>query len=94
MTEVIIKKSSKADKQKIDAIIDGKKTVSFGQKGFSDYTIHHDDERKYRYINRHENNETWNLSGIKTAGFYARNILWNKKTIQESVNDLNKNIIL
>jgi hypothetical protein len=29
MTEVIIKKSSKADK-KLDAIIDGKKTVSFG----------------------------------------------------------------
>jgi hypothetical protein len=34
--------------------------------------------------------EDWGLSGIKTAGFYAKNILWNKKTIQESVNDLNK----
>ena len=87
--EVIIKKSSKENK-KLDAIIDGKKTVSFGQKGASDYTIHQDDNRKDRYINRHKNNETWNLSGIKTAGFYARNILWNKKTIQESVNDLNK----
>ena len=32
-----------------------------------------------RYINRHKDKEDWNLSGIKTAGFYANNILWNKK---------------
>ena len=89
MTEVIIKKSSKADK-KLDAIIDGKKTVSFGQKGYSDYTLHKDDDRKNRYINRHKDKEEWGLSGIKTPGFYAKNILWNKKTIQESVDDLNK----
>ena len=89
MMEVIIKKSSKANK-KLDAIIDGKKTVSFGATGYSDYTIHKDDDRKNRYINRHKDKEDWGLSGIKTAGFYAKNILWNKKTIQESVNDLNK----
>jgi hypothetical protein len=45
---------------------------------------------KNRYINRHKDKEEWGLSGIKTPGFYAKNILWNKKTIQESVNDLNK----
>ena len=89
MTEVIIKKSSNADK-KLDAIIDGKKTVSFGAKNYSDYTLHKDDKRKDRYINRHKDKEEWGLSGIKTAGFYAKNILWNKKTIQESVDDLNK----
>jgi hypothetical protein len=38
---------------------------------------------------RHKKNEDWGLSGIETAGFYAKNILWNKKTIPESVKDLN-----
>ena len=94
--EVIIKISKKSDK-KIDAIIDGKKTVSFGQKNASDYTLHKNDDRKNRYIDRHKKNENWGLSGIETARFYAKNILWNKKTIPESVKDLNnkyKNFIV
>jgi len=86
--EVIIKKSNKPDK-KFDAVIDNKKTVSFGAKGMSDYTIHKDPERKARYIARHKANEDWTKSGVKTAGFYSRNILWNKPTLQASVNDLN-----
>ena len=36
MPEVILQKSNKKDK-KIDAIIDGKKTISFGAKGYSDF---------------------------------------------------------
>jgi len=56
----------------------------------SDYTIHKDPERKERYINRHKNmNENWNKSGVKTAGFYAKHILWNKPTLKASVDDLN-----
>ena len=76
--EVIIKTSKKADK-KLDAIIDGKKTVSFGQKNASDYTLHKNDDRKNRYIDRHKKNENWGLSGIETAGLYAKNLLWNKQ---------------
>ena len=87
--EVIIKPSSKKDK-KYDAIIDGKKTVSFGAAGASDYIHHKDDSRKQRYIDRHKSNEDWSKSGIKTAGFYAKHILWNKPSIKESINDLNK----
>jgi hypothetical protein len=67
-----------------------RKLLALVQKNASDYTLHKDDDRKNRYINRHKDKEDWGLSGIKTAGFYAKNILWNKKTIQESVNDLNK----
>ena len=37
MIEILIQPSKKADK-KFDAIIDGKKTVSFGAKGYSDFT--------------------------------------------------------
>ena len=87
--DVIIKKSRKPEK-KLDAVIDGKKTVSFGAKGFSDYTLHKDPERKERYISRHKKNENWALSGIDTPGFYAKHILWNKPTLKESVDDLNK----
>jgi len=86
--EVIIKKSKKADK-KLDAIVDGRKTISFGANGYSDYTIHKDPERKNRYINRHKDKENWGLSGIETAGFYAKHLLWNKTTLKESVKDLN-----
>ena len=65
------------------------KNVSFGLKNMSDFTLHKDPERKARYIARHKSNEDWAKSGIKTAGFYAKHVLWNKPTLQASVNDLN-----
>ena len=43
--EVVITKSKKPDK-KYDARIDGTKTVSFGQKGASDFTKHTTTDRK------------------------------------------------
>ena len=85
--EVIIKPSKNKNK-KFDAIIDDKKTISFGAKGMSDYTIHKDKERRERYINRHKKRENW--TDPNTAGFYAKNILWNKPSIKESVKDMNQ----
>ena len=85
--QVVIQKSLRPDK-KIDAVIDGKKTIPFGQKGASDYTIHRDPERKDRYINRHKPREDW--TDPRTAGFYNRFVLWNKPTLKQSVDDLNK----
>ena len=43
--EVVITKSKNPDR-KYDARIDGSKTVSFGQKGASDFTKHKDKDRK------------------------------------------------
>ena len=61
---------------------DGKtKTVHFGASGYSDYTIHKDEERRQNYINRHRANENWGISGIGTAGFWSRWILWEKPTL-------------
>ena len=85
--EIVLTKSKKKDK-KYDAVIDGKKTISFGQAGASDFPKHKDVERKDRYITRHKNQENWN--DPKTAGFYAKNILWNKPSIRASVEDTNK----
>jgi hypothetical protein len=43
--EVIIQKSNKKDK-KLQAVIDGKRTVQFGLKNASDFTINKDPEKK------------------------------------------------
>ena len=88
--EVIITKSKNSSKKKYDARIDGTKTVSFGQKGASDFTKHKNTDRKERYIDRHKAREDWTKSGAKTAGFYSKHVLWNKPTLKESIDDINK----
>ena len=75
---IIIKPSSEPDK-KYDAVTDDKKTISFGAKNYSDYTIPKDDERKQRYIARHKKNEQWD--NINTA--------WEKPTLKEAVKNIN-----
>lgn len=70
--------------------IDKEKTIKFGEAGAEDYTIHKDDERKKLYIARHEKNENWTKSGIATAGFWSRWLLWNQKTLNASLNDIKK----
>ena len=81
-------KRSHLPTKKFNAVIDGKKTVPFGQKGAEDYTMHKDDVRKQRYIERHRSRENWN--DPTTPGFYSRWLTWNKPTLRESVADVNK----
>lgn len=64
---------------------DKERKVSFGARGMSDFTKHRDEARKQLYINRHRATENWN--DPLTAGFWAKNILWNKPTIEESLRD-------
>ena len=61
-----------------------KKTIHIGQAGADDMTSHGDEERKKRYITRHKKRENWSRSGIDTAGFWSRWLLWNKSTLRES----------
>jgi len=78
-------------KKKYDAyfIVDDKpKVVSFGASGYSDFTLHHDEKRKERYINRHKKNENWD--DVTSPGALSRWILWNKKTLKESIKDFKK----
>ena len=84
---IIIKPSSNRLK-KFDAIIDDKKKISFGQKGASDFTINKNEDQKNKYINRHKKNENWN--DPLTAGFFSKNILWNKTSLNESIKDTNR----
>ena len=52
-----ISKSNKKDK-KLTAVIDGKKTIHFGDSNYSDFTKHKDEARKERYIDRHKKMKT------------------------------------
>ena len=80
-----IKKSS-AQNKKYTAVIDNKKSIHFGAKNYSDFTIHKDPERKKAYLARHKHDYHNN---VNYAGFYATNLLWNKKTLAESIRDTN-----
>lgn len=69
------------DVHKYTAVFDKdgrEKTVHFGAKGMSDYTQHHDPERRARYLKRHRARESWNQPD--TAGSLSRHILWGDST--------------
>lgn len=57
--------------------------VSFGAIGYESYPDHLDSYRKKLYLNRHRKRENWN--DPRTPGALSRWILWNKKTIEESI---------
>ena len=80
-------KSDKPDKNYYIIANSGRK-IYFGAAGMSDFTKHKDEARKQRYIDRYKNNENWGKSGIDTAGFWSRWLLWNKSTIKESYDDI------
>ena len=86
--QIVISPSNKTDK-KYEARIDCKKSIHFGAKGYEDFTIHKDTERKERYLQRHRGmGEDWN--NPLTAAFYATNLLWNKTSLAESIRDTNR----
>lgn len=65
------------------------KKVNFGDSRYENYTIHKDDGRKRLYLLRHGGaNEDWN--NPMTKGSLSRWILWNKKTLNESIDDFKK----
>ena len=65
-------------------------TIHFGSYGSSQYPTHKNDTIKENYIKRHYKNEDWTEDGIYNAGWWARFLLWNKKTIEDSIKDIEK----
>ena len=82
MTSAKIYKSTRDKKKYMVVFIypDGKKkTIHFGQKGASDFTITGDKEARERYIDRHDTHrEDW--SKPDNAGSLSRFILWGDTT--------------
>jgi len=90
-----LRRSRNPDK-KWDAVFEkeGKeKVVSFGARGYSDFTKHKDVTRKARYIKRHSGmGEHWNKPD--TPGALSRWILWNKPSLKGSLRDFRKRFSL
>ena len=42
-----------------------------------------------QYIDRHKARQYWIKPGVKTAGWMSKHVLWNKPTIQASIDDIN-----
>lgn len=63
-------------------------TIHFGDSKYSDYTQHHDKERRNRYIERHQTREDWR--NYRTPGFWARWVLWNQSTIYEGLKEVSE----
>ena len=84
-------KSEKPNK-KYYIITNNNKKIYFGQAGASDFTIHKDEARKQRYINRHKNNEVWSKSGIDTPGWWSFKYLWSYPTKEEAYNHIKKDL--
>lgn len=86
-----IRRSHKQEK-KWDAVFDKdgrEKVVSFGQRGYSDFTKHKDRTRRSRYIKRHSGmGESWNKAD--TPGALSRWILWNKPSLKSSIADFKR----
>ena len=85
---VAIQRSSRTGKKYMAKV--GDKTVHFGATGYQDFTTSKDETRKASYLARHRANEDWALSGVDTAGFWARWLLWNKPSITSSIRDINQ----
>jgi len=64
------------------------KTVHFGAKSYLDYTQHKDPARQKRYIQRHKKSEDWTASGIETAGFWARWLLWEYPSMDDAIHNI------
>ena len=62
-------------------------TIHFGSANMSDYTLNKDDKRKALYIKRHIND---NINDLNFAGCWSMHVLWNKKTLEESIKDMEK----
>jgi hypothetical protein len=83
MTLIHLIKSQSPEKKWTAVFSDGKR-VSFGAKGYEDYTQHHDKERRRLYRERHD--KDLQTGDPRRAGFLSRYLLWGDST------DINTNL--
>lgn len=90
---IILTKSPKNEKKYRVTFTESGKHVDFGQKGYSDYTIHKDYQRMKRYLNRHSGmGENWSPSGKYSAGWWSRWLLWSKPSLQAAIESVSRRL--
>ena len=78
-------KPSTLKTKKWTVITPDNKRINFGQKGAEDYTIHRDSKRRDSYISRHRSREDWTSTGINTAGFWSKWLLWSEPDLKSAI---------
>ena len=68
---------------KLVAKFDDGQLIPFGALGYDDFTTTGDLKKKRNYLARHRAREDW--TDPQTAGALSRWILWNKPTLDESI---------
>lgn len=85
---------SKQKDSKYTVKVEDAKSVNFGQKGASDFTINKSEERKESYIGRHKKREEqfWGAEqeNLETASFWSRFLLWENTDIFQAIADIEK----
>ena len=68
-------------------------TLHFGSAQYSDYTLTNNVRRKELYKLRHASD---NINDLSYPGAWSMNLLWNKKTIEASIKEMERkfNIII
>ena len=86
---IILKKSNRKNKKFVVEMPEYAHMHHFGDDRYEDFTTHGDETRKVSYLARHWK-ENFTKSGMHTAGFWARHLLWNKSTMKASIKDVEK----
>jgi len=90
----ILLKKSPLSQKKFRVVLENGTHVDFGAKGYQDFTQHKDPARMRLYVIRHSKRENWKRSGINTAGFWSRWLLWSKPSLPEAIRFMNKKFSL
>ena len=77
--------ASPKKEKKMRVTLPNGRTVNFGAKGYSNYTIHGNKARMERYLVRHRKAENWTKAGVGSPGFWARWILWSEPSLQAAI---------
>jgi hypothetical protein len=85
--------SDKPDKKFYVIINPDGKRLYFGAAGYEHYTEGHlNEERKMRYINRHQKKEDWN--NPNTAGYWSLRFQWLYPTYKKAYEEIKKDLRL
>ena len=74
----------------LEAARTDERTVHFGAAGYEDYTTHRDDKRRRLCLARHAKLENWGRTGVLTAGWLSRWLLWEKRSLRAAIAAANK----
>lgn len=91
--DTIILSKSPNPKKKLRVVFPNNKHIDFGARGYTDFILSGGDEKKKKaYIQRHQKREDWTNTGVETAGWWSRFLLWNANNMEDSIKDVERKL--